>query len=103
MSYQVIARKWRPQTFEELAGQEAIARTLQNAIAGGRCHHAYIFSGPRGVGKTTLGRILAKCFNCEAGVSATPCCSCDTCLSIDACKFVDLIEVDAAIEEESRR
>ncbi|WP_136065606.1 DNA polymerase III subunit gamma/tau [Modicisalibacter radicis] len=96
MSYQVLARKWRPRTFHELVGQEHVQRALINALDQGRLHHAYLFTGTRGVGKTTLARILAKCLNCQDGVSSTPCGQCSTCRDIDEGRFVDLIEVDAA-------
>ncbi|MBC6413817.1 MAG: DNA polymerase III subunit gamma/tau [Chromatiales bacterium] len=96
MSYQVLARKWRPRTFEEVIGQQHIIQTLQNALSLGRLHHAYLFSGTRGVGKTTLARILAKCFNCEKGVSAIPCNKCNACQQTDSGHYVDFIEVDAA-------
>ncbi|MGI9304278.1 MAG: DNA polymerase III subunit gamma/tau [Gammaproteobacteria bacterium] len=96
MSYQVLARKWRPRTFEQMVGQQHVLRALINALDGDRLHHAYLFSGTRGVGKTTLARILAKCLNCETGVSAKPCQKCAACLEIDEGRFVDLIEVDAA-------
>ncbi|GAB2794356.1 DNA polymerase III subunit gamma/tau [Halomonas shantousis] len=96
MSYQVLARKWRPRTFHELVGQEHVSRALINALDQGRLHHAYLFTGTRGVGKTTLARILAKCLNCETGVTSTPCGVCETCREIDEGRFVDLIEVDAA-------
>lgn len=96
MSYQVLARKWRPRTFEQVVGQQHIVQALQNALSLGRLHHAYLFSGTRGVGKTTLARILAKCFNCEKGVSAIPCNQCTACEQTDAGRYVDLIEVDAA-------
>lgn len=96
MSYQVLARKWRPRTFEELIGQEHIVRALANALDNNRLHHAFLFTGTRGVGKTTIARILAKSLNCEQGVSATPCGSCSSCRQIDEGRFVDLIEVDAA-------
>ncbi|RDB43715.1 DNA polymerase III subunit gamma/tau [Halomonas sp. DQ26W] len=102
MSYQVLARKWRPRTFHELVGQEHVQRALVNALDQGRLHHAYLFTGTRGVGKTTLARILAKCLNCTAkgygddGVTSTPCGECDSCRAIDEGRFVDLIEVDAA-------
>lgn len=96
MSYQVLARKWRPKSFSEVIGQDHVLRVLTNALNQNKIHQAYLFTGTRGVGKTTIGRILAKCFNCEMGMSATPCCKCDTCLEIDACRFADLIEIDAA-------
>ncbi len=96
MTYQVLARKWRPHSFAELVGQEHVVRALTNALDQQRLHHAYLFTGTRGVGKTTLGRILAKCLNCEQGVSSTPCNQCTACTTIDAGRFVDLIEVDAA-------
>lgn len=102
MSYQVLARKWRPRTFHELVGQEHVQRALVNALDQGRLHHAYLFTGTRGVGKTTLARILAKCLNCTAkgdgdeAVTSTPCGECDSCRAIDEGRFVDLIEVDAA-------
>jgi len=94
--YLVLARKWRPKSFSEVVGQEHVLQTLSNALTQNRLHHAYLFTGTRGVGKTTIGRILAKCLNCETGITATPCCKCEACLSIDAGKFVDLIEIDAA-------
>ena len=96
MSYQVLARKWRPRNFQEMVGQEPILRMLMNALDNQRLHHAYLFTGTRGVGKTTLARILAKCLNCESGVTSKPCGTCSICQSIDAGKFLDLIEVDAA-------
>ncbi len=96
MSYQVLARKWRPRTFSELVGQEHVLRALTNALDSDRLHHAYLFTGTRGVGKTTLGRILAKSLNCEQGVSSTPCGECTACREIDEGRFVDLLEVDAA-------
>ena len=102
MSYQVLARKWRPRTFHELVGQAHVQRALVNALDQGRLHHAYLFTGTRGVGKTTLARILAKCLNCTAngrgdeGITSTPCGQCDSCQAIDEGRFVDLIEVDAA-------
>src|ERR1041384_968885 len=96
MSYQVLARKWRPRTFESLIGQEHVVTALRHALDQKRLHHAYLFSGTRGVGKTTLARILAKCLNCETGVSSSPCGKCSACVEIDAGRFVDLIEVDAA-------
>ncbi len=96
MSYQVLARKWRPRTFESLIGQEHVVRALTHALTEKRLHHAYLFTGTRGVGKTTLARILAKSFNCESGVTATPCGVCSACTEIDSGRFVDLLEVDAA-------
>ncbi|PWV59258.1 DNA polymerase III subunit gamma/tau [Plasticicumulans acidivorans] len=96
MSYQVLARKWRPKCFAELVGQEHVVRALTNALANNRLHHAFLFTGTRGVGKTTLSRILAKSLNCETGVTAEPCGHCSACREIDEGRFVDLIEVDAA-------
>jgi len=96
MSYQVLARKWRPKTFEEMVGQEHVVRALSNALDNGRLHHAYLFTGTRGVGKTTLARILAKSLNCEKGVSSTPCGECSICREVDEGRFADLLEVDAA-------
>lgn len=96
MSYQVLARKWRPRNFQTMVGQEHILRMLANALEQKRLHHAYLLTGTRGVGKTTLGRILAKCLNCETGVTSTPCGTCHTCKAIDAGQFLDLFEVDAA-------
>jgi DNA polymerase III subunit gamma/tau len=96
MSYQVLARKWRPKTFAELTGQEHVVTALANALGNGRLHHAYLLTGTRGVGKTTIARILAKSLNCEKGVSATPCGVCAACSDIDAGRFVDLLELDAA-------
>jgi DNA polymerase-3 subunit gamma/tau len=96
MSYTALARKWRPKTFSELIGQEHVRRALVNALETGRIHHAFLFTGTRGVGKTTIARILAKCLNCETGVTPTPCGVCAACREIDAGRFVDLIEVDAA-------
>jgi DNA polymerase-3 subunit gamma/tau len=96
MSYQVLARKWRPKRFDALVGQEHVVRALSHALESGRLHHAYLFTGTRGVGKTTLARILAKSLNCEAGVSAEPCGICAACVEIDQGRFVDLLEVDAA-------
>lgn len=96
MSYQVLARKWRPRTFQNMVGQEPILRMLANALTQQRLHHAYLLTGARGVGKTTLGRILAKCLNCETGITATPCDTCHTCLAISHGQFLDLYEVDAA-------
>src|SRR6266704_2190612 len=96
MSYQVLARKWRPKDFGSLVGQEHVVRALRHALEQKRLHHAYLFAGTRGVGKTTLARILAKCLNCETGVTAQPCGRCGACLEIDGGRFVDLLEVDAA-------
>ncbi|MFT7243455.1 MAG: DNA polymerase-3 subunit gamma/tau [Candidatus Azotimanducaceae bacterium] len=96
MSYQVLARKYRPASFEELEGQEHVLRALVNALENDRLHHAYLFTGTRGVGKTTIARILARCLNCEKGISAKPCGECSTCLEIAEGRSVDLIEVDAA-------
>lgn len=96
MSYQVLARKYRPKSFETLVGQEHVVRALTHALEQQRLHHAYLFTGTRGVGKTTLSRILAKSLNCEKGISATPCGVCDACTAIDAGRFVDYIEMDAA-------
>lgn len=96
MSYQVLARKWRPRAFKDMVGQEHILRMLANALEQKRIHHAYLFTGTRGVGKTTIARILAKCLNCETNVTATPCDICPTCKAIDAGQFLDLYEVDAA-------
>jgi DNA polymerase-3 subunit gamma/tau len=96
MSYLVLARKWRPRRFEEMVGQEHVLRALVNALDTGRVHHAFLFTGTRGVGKTTIARILAKSLNCEKGVSSTPCGECAACREIDEGRFVDLIEVDAA-------
>lgn len=91
-----LARKWRPRGFADLKGQEHVVRALSNALTQGRLHHAYLLTGTRGVGKTTLARILAKCLNCETGVTATPCGACSACTQIDAGRFVDLLELDAA-------
>ena len=96
MAYQVLARKWRPRTFSELAGQAHVVRALSNALSQNRLHHAYLFTGTRGVGKTTVARILAKALNCETGITATPCGVCSACTQIDAGRFVDLLELDAA-------
>jgi DNA polymerase-3 subunit gamma/tau len=95
-SYTALARKWRPRAFRELIGQDHVRRALVNALATGRIHHAFLFTGTRGVGKTTIARILAKCLNCERGVTAEPCGECSSCREIDGGRFVDLIEVDAA-------
>jgi DNA polymerase-3 subunit gamma/tau len=96
MSHQVLARKWRPGRFEDLVGQPHVVRALMNALASGRLHHAYLFSGTRGVGKTTVARILARCLNCETGITATPCGNCRSCVEIAEGRHLDMIEVDAA-------
>jgi DNA polymerase-3 subunit gamma/tau len=96
MSYTVLARKWRPRNFAEMVGQEHVLRALVNALDADRLHHAFLFAGTRGVGKTTVARILAKCLNCESGMTSTPCDDCSACREIDDGRFVDLIEVDAA-------
>jgi len=96
MSYQVLARKWRPKRFAELVGQEHVVRALSNALDSDRMHHAFLFTGTRGVGKTTIARIFAKSLNCERGQSSTPCGECGACMDIDAGRFVDLLEIDAA-------
>lgn len=96
MSYQVLARKWRPQNFHEMVGQQHVLQALSNALDEERLHHAYLFTGTRGVGKTTIARILVKCLNCEAGITSKPCGECSSCKEIAEGRFVDLIEVDAA-------
>ncbi|EIQ5621198.1 DNA polymerase III subunit gamma/tau [Salmonella enterica] len=96
MSYQVLARKWRPQTFADVVGQEHVLTALANGLSLGRIHHAYLFSGTRGVGKTSIARLLAKGLNCKTGITATPCGVCDNCREIEQGRFVDLIEIDAA-------
>ncbi|MGV8930995.1 MAG: DNA polymerase III subunit gamma/tau [Luteimonas sp.] len=96
MSYLVLARKWRPKRFAELVGQEHVVRALTNALDSGRVHHAFLFTGTRGVGKTTIARIFAKSLNCERGASSEPCGECETCLAIDAGRYIDLLEIDAA-------
>src|SRR6056297_3663956 len=96
MSYLVLARKWRPRAFGDMVGQQPVLQALTNALASGRLHHAYLFAGTRGVGKTTIARILAKALNCEQGVGPDPCGECSACTEIDEGRFVDLIEVDAA-------
>ena len=96
MNYQVLARKWRPQNFEEIIGQETVSRTLQNAIKSGRIAHAFLFSGVRGVGKTTTARVLAKALNCKTGSTATPCSNCVSCQEIAAANSLDVQEIDAA-------
>jgi DNA polymerase-3 subunit gamma/tau len=96
MSYQVLARKWRPKTFQQLVGQEHVSQALINGLDQDRLHHAFLFTGTRGVGKTTIARILAKCLNCERGVSSNPCGECGSCVDVDEGRFVDMIEIDAA-------
>ncbi|RFF26753.1 MULTISPECIES: DNA polymerase III subunit gamma/tau [unclassified Wenzhouxiangella] len=96
MSYQVFARKWRPRDFSELVGQSHVVKVLGNGLAEGRIHHAFLFTGTRGVGKTTIARILAKSLNCEQGITSTPCGECENCVAIDEGRFVDLLEIDAA-------
>ena len=96
MTYQVLARRWRPQTFEQMVGQEHVLRALVNALDRNRLHHAYLLTGTRGVGKTTLARLIAKSLNCEQGVSSSPCGTCSACREIAEGRFVDLLEVDAA-------
>lgn len=96
MSYQVLARKWRPKRFSEMVGQQHVLKALENALNQNRLHHAYLFTGTRGVGKTTIARIFAKCLNCEQGVSAEPCGTCSICVSVDEGRFLDLMEIDAA-------
>ena len=96
MSYQVLARKWRPNSFAEIVGQEHVVKALSNALDSNKIHQAYLFSGTRGVGKTTLGRILTKCLNCEEGLRSSPCNKCQACESINQGRFIDFQEVDAA-------
>ena len=96
MSYLALARKWRPKNFLDIVGQEHVVQALINALESQRLHHAYLFSGTRGIGKTTIARILAKAFNCESGVTSNPCGECDICREVDEGRFIDLIEVDAA-------
>ncbi|SVE01017.1 uncharacterized protein METZ01_LOCUS453871, partial [marine metagenome] len=96
MSYQVLARKWRPTCFEEVVGQEHVVKALQNSLKQNMIHQSYLLSGTRGVGKTTIARILTKCLNCEEGLTSTPCLSCLTCKSISEGNFMDFQEVDAA-------
>ena len=96
MSYLALARKWRPTQFKDVVGQAHVLTALENALRQNKLHHAYLFSGTRGVGKTTIGRLFAKGLNCETGITATPCGQCDTCREIDEGRFVDLLEIDAA-------
>ena len=99
--YQVLARKYRPRNFNQLVGQNHVSRALTSALERGRLHHAYLFTGTRGVGKTTIARILAKCLNCETGVTSTPCEVCPTCVAVNEGRFIDLIEIDAASRNQS--
>ncbi|MGP1931920.1 MAG: DNA polymerase III subunit gamma/tau, partial [Arsenophonus sp. ET-DL12-MAG3] len=96
MNYQVLARKWRPQTFTDVVGQQHVLLAMTNSLEQQRLHHAYLFSGTRGIGKTTIARLFAKGLNCEIGISKNPCCKCVNCLEITQCRFIDLIEIDAA-------
>src|SRR5258708_121007 len=96
MSYLALARKWRPRTFSQLVGQEHINKALINSLNQQRLHHAYLFTGTRGVGKTSIARLLAKALNCESGVQAEPCLICDACQAIEQGRFIDLIEIDGA-------
>jgi len=96
MKNQALARKWRPKNFDSIVGQEFAIQAIKNSIQNERIHHAYLFSGTRGVGKTTIARIFAKCLNCQTGVTDTPCCECSSCLEIDQSKAIDVIELDAA-------
>src|SRR5438552_15903245 len=96
MSYQVLARKWRPQRFDDVVGQQAVTRTLRNALASGRLAHAFVFAGPRGVGKTTTARILARALSCVKGPTADPCGECDACVEIAEGRDIDVLEIDAA-------
>src|SRR6195952_2543300 len=96
MAYQVIARKWRPQRFDDVVGQQAVTRTLRNALASGRLAQSFVFAGPRGVGKTTTARILARALSCEHGPTADPCGTCDACVEISEGRDMDVLEIDAA-------
>ena len=96
MSYQVIARKWRPQKFDDVVGQQAVTRTLRNALASGRLAQSFVFAGPRGVGKTTTARILARALSCVNGPTADPCGACDACVEIAEGRDIDVLEIDAA-------
>src|SRR5580765_1049239 len=96
MSYQVIARKWRPQRFDDVIGQQAVTRTLKNALSSGRLAQAFVFAGPRGVGKTTTARILARALNCEKGPTGDPCGVCEACIEIAEGRDIDVLEIDAA-------
>ncbi|MDX1269281.1 MAG: DNA polymerase III subunit gamma/tau, partial [Oceanisphaera sp.] len=94
MSYQVLARKWRPRRFADVVGQQHVLTALINALSQGRLHHAYLFSGTRGVGKTSIARLLAKALNCDTGITPDPCGECTSCLEIEQGRFVDLLEID---------
>src|SRR6202166_5148606 len=96
MNHQVLALKWRPRSFQEVVGQAPVVRALVNSLDQNRLHHAYLFTGTRGVGKTSIARLFAKCLNCQQGVSANPCGECQNCQAIDEGRFLDLLEVDAA-------
>jgi DNA polymerase-3 subunit gamma/tau len=96
MSYLALARKWRPKNFLDIVGQEHVVQALTNALETQKLHHAYLFSGTRGIGKTTIARILAKAFNCQDGITPDPCGTCNKCCEVDGGRFLDLIEVDAA-------
>ncbi len=96
MPYAALARTWRPKSFSELIGQEHVTKALTNSLARERVHHAYLFTGTRGVGKTSVARLIAKALNCEQGVTPTPCLTCDACVAIEQGRYIDLIEIDAA-------